>query len=105
MVKEEALGRYGYVDFDDSSINDRTRLFDMYHLKTDEEVKESIAMSYQNPDGHTRVVLCSTSFSMGLDVKGVKMIIHYGVCNDLDDNLQRLVELVGIQKNSVMPLL
>ena len=50
--------------------DDRNRLFGMYHLKTDEEVKETDASSYQDPDGVTRVVLCSTSFSMGLDVKG-----------------------------------
>ncbi|XP_045172686.2 uncharacterized protein LOC123534475 [Mercenaria mercenaria] len=83
------LGRSAYVNYDVTKANDdRNRLFDMYHLKTDEEVKESIASSYQIPDGHTRVVLCSTAFIMGLDVKGVNTVIHYGASNDLDDYLQ-----------------
>ena len=64
------------------------RIFEMFHLKTDEEVKESISASYQDVDGSIRVVLCSTSFSMGLDVKGVNTVVHYGACNDLDDYLQ-----------------
>ena len=44
--------------------------------------------SYQNPDGNIRVVLSSTSFSMGLDVKAVDYIIHYGPANDIDDYVQ-----------------
>ena len=31
--------------------DDRSRLFDTYHLKTDDEVKDSIASSYQKEDG------------------------------------------------------
>lgn len=51
-------------------------------------MKESICTSYQNPNGNIRVVLCSTSFSMGLDVKGVDTVVHYGPANDIDDYLQ-----------------
>ena len=84
-----SLGEQAYVNFTPSGPNDdRNRLFDMYHLKTDEEVKETVAASYQDPGGVTRVVLCSTSFSMGLDVKGVNSVIHYGSSNDLDDYIQ-----------------
>ena len=83
---ETVLGPSAYVDYQQEGPNDdRNRLFDMYHLKTDEAVKESVAASYQDPNGITRVVLCSTSFSMGLDVKGVNTIIHYGPSSDLDD--------------------
>ena len=86
---ETSLGNAAYVDFNHSGPNDdRNRLFDMFHLKTDDIVKESICDSYHDPNGSTRVVLCSTSFSMGLDVKGVDNIIHYGPANDLDDYLQ-----------------
>jgi ATP-dependent DNA helicase RecQ len=86
---ETSLGKRGYLNYEQNKINDdRNRLFDMFHLKTDDEVKESITNSYQDPTGHTRVVLCFTSFSMGLNVKGVDTVIHYGACNDLDDFLQ-----------------
>ena len=86
---ETSLGPSAYVDYRQGGPNDdRNRLFDMYHLKTDEAVKESVAASYQDPNGITRVVLCSTSFSMGLDVKGVNTVIHYGPSSDLDDYIQ-----------------
>ena len=52
-----SLGEQAYVNFTpDGPNDDRNRLFGMYHLKTDQE-------------GVTRVVLCSTSFSMALDAR------------------------------------
>ncbi|XP_062571099.1 uncharacterized protein LOC134233124 [Saccostrea cucullata] len=76
---EESLGKASYVNYQEDGPNDdRNRLFDMYHLKTDDDVKESICSSYQDPTGNIRVVLCSTSFSMGLDVKAVDTVVHYG---------------------------
>ncbi|XP_063417276.1 uncharacterized protein LOC134699791 [Mytilus trossulus] len=68
--------------------NRNYRLFDMFHMKTDDDVKDFICTSYMNPNGNIRVVLCSTSFSMGLDVKGVDTVIHYGPANDVDDYVQ-----------------
>ena len=49
-------------------------IFAMFHLKTDDEVKENICTNYHNEHGNTRVVLCSTSISMALDVKGVSTV-------------------------------
>lgn len=59
-------------------------------MKTDDEVKENICTNYQNEHGNIRVVLCSTSFSMGLDVKEVSTVIHYGPANDIDDYMQEV---------------
>ena len=67
-----SLGEQVHVNFTPEGPNDdRNRLFNMFHLKADEEVNEAVSASNQDPEGVTRVVLCSTSFSMGLDVKGV----------------------------------
>ena len=55
----------------DGQNDEHNRLFGMFHLKTDDEVKENIYTNYQNELGNTRLVLCSTSFSMGLDVKAL----------------------------------
>lgn len=60
----------------------------MFHMKTSDVVKTSICDSYHNPDGHIRVVLCTTSFSMGLDVNGVDSVVHYGPANTLEDYIQ-----------------
>lgn len=84
-----SLGTSAYVNYKEKGPNDdRNRLFEMFHLKTDEEVKDNICSNYQNPDGNIRVVLSSTSFSMGLDVKGVDYVIHYGPANDIDEYVQ-----------------
>ena len=82
---ETSLG----IDYKEEGPNDdRNRLFEMFHQKTDDDVKNSICSSYHDPNGNIRVVLCSASFSMGLDVKGVDTVIHYGPANDIDDYLQ-----------------
>ena len=60
----------------------------MFHIKTADVVKSAICNSYQNPDGNIRAVLRTTSFSMGLDVKGVDTVIHYGPANNLEDYIQ-----------------
>ena len=64
------------------------RLFGMFHSATSEKIKRSICQSFQDEKGTVRIVLCSTSFSMGLDVKSVHTVVHYGPANDLDDYLQ-----------------
>ena len=79
---DDSLGEAAFIPKSDN------RIFEMYHQKTDDEVKEMIVESFQDSDGTIRVCLSSTSFSMGVDVKGVNTIVHYGACNDLDDYLQ-----------------
>ena len=64
------------------------RFVDMFHMKTTDSVKEAICRSYHEDSGTLRVVLCTTSFSMGLDVKGVDTVVHYGPANNLEDYLQ-----------------
>ena len=84
-----SLGKDAYINYDENGPNDdRNRLFDMFHLKTDDEVKDSNWSSYHCPEGKIRIVLASTSFSMGLDVKCVDFVIHYGPANDMDDYVQ-----------------
>lgn len=80
----------GYVNYDPKGTNDdRNHLFEMYHMKVQEEVKENIVNTFMDPNGHIRVVLCSSSFSMGLNLRDVDLVIHYGVPSDLDDYLQQ----------------
>lgn len=80
-----SLGDQGYIV---DSNGQHVRFFDMCHMKTDDDVKESICASYNDPEGDVRVVLCSTSFSMGMDVKVVKHVVHFGRADDVDSFLQ-----------------
>ena len=88
---ETTLCEKAYCDYTpDGQNDDRNRFFAMFHLKTDEEVKENVYANYQNESGNNRVVLCSTSFSMVLDMKGIDTVIHYGPANDIDDYMQEV---------------
>ena len=84
-----SLGRKAFINYQETGPNDdRNCLIDMFHMKTTDVVKASICQSYEDPDGHIRVVLCTTSFSMGLDVKVVHTVVHYGPANNLEDYIQ-----------------
>ncbi|KAL5009106.1 hypothetical protein ScPMuIL_014687 [Solemya velum] len=84
-ILETSLGNQGYIV---DSTGQKVRLFDMYHMKTDDDVKESTCASYNDPEGDVSVVMCSTSFSMGMDVKVVKHVVHYGPADDVYSYLQ-----------------
>ena len=83
------LGDAQYVQNEEHHLNGYwNRLFAMFHLTTSEKIKHAICDSFRDTNGLIRVVLCSTSFSMGLDVKCVHTVIHFGPANDVDDYLQ-----------------
>jgi len=82
---DEELREQGH---DGDEGDDRSRIFEMYHLKTDDDVKNNVLCRFNNEGGNLRLVLCSTSFSMGLDVPDVGNVFHYGPPNDTDDFLQ-----------------
>jgi superfamily II DNA helicase RecQ len=86
-ILETALGEAASLRLDEAT-GEENRLFDMYHMKTDQDVKDSICDSYTDPSCCVRVMLCSTSFSMGMNRKGVNHVIHYGPADDLDNYLQ-----------------
>ena len=61
----------------------------MYMMKTDELVKDSIVKSFVDTSSHLRLVFCSSSFSMGLNLRGLETVIHYGVPTNFDEYLQQ----------------
>ena len=83
------LGDKQYVNSEENDKNGYwNRLFAMFHLTTNEKIKRAVCESFQDPSGLVTVVLCSTSFSMGLDVRSVHTVVHFGPAHDLDDYLQ-----------------
>lgn len=69
-------------------MDDRSRLFGMYHRKTHNLVKETIETEFCKVDGTVRVVFCTIAFGMGINVKGAYIGIHLGPSSGLDDYLQ-----------------
>jgi superfamily II DNA helicase RecQ len=87
---DSELGRLGYLNYNDQGPNDdRNHMVEMYVMKTDENVKNNIVKTFMNPKGHIRIVFCSASFSMGLNLRHLDNVIHYGVPTDLDEYLQQ----------------
>ena len=64
------------------------RLFVMYHANTPEHSKEVIIQSLLDADGVVRVVFASVAMGMGIDLRGVNTIIHYGAPSSMEDYFQ-----------------
>ena len=47
-------------------MDDRSRLFAMYHKKTHSDVKKTVETQFCKEDGSVRVVFCTIAFGMGV---------------------------------------
>ena len=61
------------------------RLFGMFHSHTPQRNKDLILRSLKEPGGVVRVVFCTVALGMGVDLKGVNSIVHYGAPRSLED--------------------
>ena len=64
------------------------RLFGMFHADTSHQNKDVILQSLLYPDGVVRVVFATVALGMGVNLKGVNTIIHYGAPRSLEDYFQ-----------------
>lgn len=61
----------------------------MFHKRTDNEQKTLILNKLASPStGMLQVVLCTSSFSLGLDLADIEFVIHYGPAQTAEDYLQ-----------------
>ena len=64
------------------------RLFGMFHAKTPQSSKEVIIRSLLDPQGVVRIVFASLAIGMGVDLRGVNTIVHYGAPSSMEDYFQ-----------------
>ena len=64
------------------------RLFGMYHANTPEHNKDVIMKSLSKPDGVVRVVFATVALGMGVNMRDVNTIIHYGAPQSIEDYYQ-----------------
>lgn len=69
-------------------VGDPKPMVSMYHSVTAEEIKSALIKDMKDFNGYTRLILCTSSLSMGVDMADVKYVIHYGVPCTTDDFLQ-----------------
>ena len=65
-------------------------LFNMFHSKTPDSVKEFIRQDMSFSAGIIRVLICTNAAGMGVNFKDLHNVIHYGPPNDLDTFLQQM---------------
>ena len=64
-------------------------LFDMYHSKTNEKVKEKIRDDMSS-NGVIRVLICTNAAGMGVNFFGLNNVIHYGLPYQMDTFVQQM---------------
>lgn len=56
---------------------------------SDERVRLAILESLQQADGAIRIVIATSAMGLGVDVRNVTQVIHYGAPDSLDDYIQQ----------------
>lgn len=83
----DELGSSSYYPAGADQVSDN-RLFGMYHSCTPQYNKDVILRSLTVPDGVVRVVFGTVALGMGIDLRGVNTIIHYGAPRSIEDYFQ-----------------
>ena len=63
-------------------------LISVYYSVTPQKLKERVRSSFENGTGSARIVIATTSLSMGIDFPNVTYVIHFGPARDLVSHLQ-----------------
>ena len=64
------------------------RLFAMYHGSTSTKVKLRVEEEFTKTDSKIRIVICTVSFGLGIDIPDIFAVIHWGVPRSLESYFQ-----------------
>lgn len=84
-----ALGSYAYWPDGCERIS-ANRLIHMYHSETHDDNKKVVLESLRDPQGKCRVVLSTSALGMGVDMKGVHIVIHLGPPGTIAEYMQEI---------------
>lgn len=68
----------------------------MFHSCTETIIKEKIIALFST-SSPLRVLIAPVAFGMGMDIRDVKTIIHFGSCEDIEIYVQVLDDMVSRQ--------
>lgn len=60
----------------------------MYTRVATVNMKETILTSFMQPAGTLRLVIATSAFSMGIDCKDIRRVIHWGTPTDMEQYVQ-----------------
>ena len=63
---------------------------EMYHSMTPQEVKDHIAADMAMEYGTIKVLFCTNAAGMGVNYKGVELVVSYGPPQDMDTFVQHI---------------
>ena len=81
------LGQKSYFPSGAETISDN-RLFAMFHANTPQHIKEVVLQSLTHPKGVVRIVFATIALGMGVNLRDVNTVIHYGAPLSIDDYFQ-----------------
>lgn len=81
------LGDRSYYPIGAAQVIDN-RLFEMYHSSTPQHNKDIMLSSFTKSDGVLRVVFATVALGMGINLRDINCIIHYGAPNSINDYFQ-----------------
>ena len=81
------LGDESYYPKGVSKVSDN-RLFGMYHANTPQHNKDVILESLGKSDGVVRVVFATVALGMGVNLKDINNVVHYGAPSSIEDYFQ-----------------
>ena len=55
------------------------KIADMFHAHTDEDSKQRIMEHFVSKDGNLKVLISTVAFGMGVNIRDVDMVVHWGV--------------------------
>ncbi|XP_061186069.1 ATP-dependent DNA helicase RecQ-like [Saccostrea echinata] len=66
----------------------RNCLYAMFHHSTPDKNKQIISENFRQPDGKLRVVIATNAFGMGINVKDIHKVIHWGAPKSVNGFMQ-----------------
>ena len=66
------------------------RIVDMFHSCTESCIKDKIIKAFTSDLSPLPVVIATTAFGMGIDVSNIRIIIHFGSCEDVETYVQAI---------------
>ncbi len=66
------------------------KLFAMFHSKTPKYIQDSILQLFIKPDSCIRVVIATSALGMGINIRDVGRICHYGIPSELEQYVQEI---------------
>ena len=101
---KQTLGDDMYFTPNGEVKDDRTSIVGMYHHGTLSEQKDTANKAFTSSDNHPmRVLFCTSSFGLGVNVKDCHLVIHLGPPEKLDEFIQESgrVGRDGLPSNSI----